>query len=210
MNSSYSAAFWNPAQAYTVETVEPGLRGALASLQQLLASFGVFFSGLVGKFVSWQLLSGLCIIAPALMAIGLVFMPRSPVFLLSKGKEEEAKKSLRFLRGPNFDVNSEMKVLEASLEESKAVGSISIVSLLTNRVYLKPFLISMVSGTIFQQTRIFVRENVPALHNWMKAQVAQFLQQFCGINAIFSYAVTIFEVRAWLAELKKKMIKCHC
>ena len=160
MNSSYSAAFCNSAQAYTVETVEPGLRGALASLQQLLASFGVFFSGLVGKFVSWQLLSGLCIIAPALMAIGLVFMPRSPVFLLSKGKEEEAKKSLRFLRGPNFDVNSEMKVLEASLEESKAVGSISIVSLLTNRVYLKPFLISMVSSTIFQQTRIFVRENV--------------------------------------------------
>ena len=25
-------------------------------------------------------------------------------------------------------------------------------------------------------------------------QVAQFLQQFCGINAVFSYAVTIFEV----------------
>ena len=199
MNSSYSAAFCNSAQAYTVETVEPGLRGALASLQQLLASFGVFFSGLVGKFVSWQLLSGLCIIAPALMAIGLVFMPRSPVFLLSKGKEEEAKKSLRFLRGPNFDVNSEMKALEASLEESKAVGSISIVSLLTNRVYLKPFLISMVSGTIFQQIRIFVR------HNWIKAQVAQFLQQFCGINAIFSYAVTIFEVR-----VEKKIIKCHC
>ena len=122
--------------------------------------FSLFFSGLVGKFVSWQLLSGLCIIAPALMAIGLVFMPRSPVFLLSKGKEEEAKKSLRFLRGPNFDINSEMKALEASLEESKAIGSISIVSLLTNRVYLKPFLISMVSGTIFQQTRIFVREIV--------------------------------------------------
>ena len=40
-------AFCNSAPAYTVETVEPGLRGALASLQQLLASFGVFFVGLV-------------------------------------------------------------------------------------------------------------------------------------------------------------------
>ena len=28
----------------------------------------------------------------------------------------------------------------------------------------------------------------------LEFQVAQFLQQFCGINAVFSYAVTIFEV----------------
>jgi len=130
------------------------------------ASFGVFFSGLVGKFVSWQTLSGLLIVAPALMAIGLVFMPRSPIFLFSKGKVDEAKKALLFLRGPDFDVNAEMKEMEKSLEDSKAVGSISIITLLTNRVYLMPFLISM---------------------------VAQFLQQFCGINAVFSYAVTIFE-----------------
>jgi len=159
-------AFALLAPAYTVETVEPGLRGALASLQQLMASFGVFFSGLVGKFVTWQTLSGLLIVAPALMAVGLVFMPRSPVFLLSKGKVDEAKKALLFLRGPDFDVNSEMKEMEQSLEDSKAVGSISLLTLLTNRVYLMPFLISM---------------------------VAQFLQQFCGINAVFSYAVTIFE-----------------
>ena len=99
----------------------------------------------VGKFVSWQTLSGLCIVAPALMALGLVFMPRSPIFLLSKGKVEEAKKSLLFLRGPDFDVNSELKAMEASLEDSKAVGSISIFTLLTNRIYLMPFIISMVS-----------------------------------------------------------------
>ena len=79
------------------------------------------------------------------MALGLIFMPRSPIFLLSKGKVDEAKKALLFLRGPDFDVNSEMKAMEQSLEESKAVGSISLMTLLTNRVYLMPFLISMVS-----------------------------------------------------------------
>ena len=82
------------------------------------------------------------------MAIGLVFMPRSPIFLFSKGKVEEAKKALLFLRGPDFDVNSEMKEIDQSLEDSKAVGSISILTLLTNRVYLMPFLISMVSCPI--------------------------------------------------------------
>merc|ERR550519_8746 len=56
--------------------------------------------------------------------------------------------------------------MEQCLEESKAIGSISLLTLLTNRVYLMPFLISM---------------------------VAQFLQQFCGINAVFSYAVVIFK-----------------
>ena len=31
-------------------------------------------------------------------------MPESPVFLLSKGWDEEAKKSLQWLRGPDYDI----------------------------------------------------------------------------------------------------------
>ena len=33
-------------------------------------------------------------------------------------------------------------------------------------------------------------------------QVAQFLQQFCGINAVFSYAVIIFKVMRMTVVMK--------
>ena len=41
-------------------------------------------------------------------------------------------------------------------------------------------------------------------------QVAQFLQQFCGINAVFSYAVIIFKVmRILKLVIKMAMVDYH-
>ena len=36
-------------------------------------------------------------------------MPESPVFLLAKGKEKGARKSLQWLRGIEYDVSEEIK-----------------------------------------------------------------------------------------------------
>ena len=39
----------------------------------------------------------------------LLMMPESPVFLLAKGKEKGARKSLQWLRGIEYDVSEEIK-----------------------------------------------------------------------------------------------------
>ena len=93
-------AFALLAPAYSSETVEQSIKGALGSLQQLMVCFGLFFVNVLGKFVSWQVsrswkckgdtdlqtLSGLCLIPPVVLGVTLAFMPRSPVFLVSKGE----------------------------------------------------------------------------------------------------------------------------
>ena len=93
-------AFGLLAPSYTSEISEPSIRGALGSLQQLIATLGVLFVTVVGKVVAWRVLSGILLVFPILMAVLMFFMPESPVFLISKGRRQDAKKS--FLWGPHI------------------------------------------------------------------------------------------------------------
>ena len=152
--------------SYTSEIASPSIKGALGSLQQLIVTLGVLCVGVIGKYVEWRLMTGLFLAIPVIMTAWMFFMPESPVFLVTKGRMEDAKSSLLFLRGPEFDVTKELLEIQSTVRESQAGGSISLRSLATHRHYLVPALISM---------------------------VLMFLQQFSGVNAVLAYAVQLFE-----------------
>ena len=96
----------------------------------------------------------------------LLFLPDSPKYLISQEKTTEARKSLQWLRGKNYNVDPEMSILtEENLKESE-IGSISLKQLFSQRVYWQPFCIAM---------------------------FGMFGQQFCGINVVLFYLQPIFE-----------------
>jgi facilitated trehalose transporter len=95
----------------------------------------------------------------------MIFMPDSPVYLISKQKPEEARKALQWLRGSSYNPDAELKEMQWSNEEEQKVGRISLSELFSNRLYWQPFLIAM---------------------------FGMFGQQFCGINAVIFYLETIF------------------
>ena len=152
--------------SYTSEIAEPRIKGALGSLQQLIVTLGVLCVGIIGKYVEWRLMTGIFLAIPVLMTAWMLFMPESPVFLVAKGRMEAAKKSLLFLRGPRYNVQEELMEIESTVKESQEVGSIGLVSLVTQRHYLVPALMSM---------------------------ALMFFQQFSGVNAVLAYAVQLFE-----------------
>lgn len=161
-----SGAFGLLVPSYTSETAEQSIKGALGSLQQLIVTLGVLFVGVLGKYVEWRTMTGIFLFIPILMAVWMVFMPESPVYLVTKGKMEEAKKSLLFLRGPNFDADSELTEIKANVQASKDIGTVSLKTLLGTKQYVLPTMISI---------------------------VLMFLQQFSGVNAVLAYAVQLFE-----------------
>ena len=67
-------AFGLLAPSYSSEIAEPSIRGALGSLQQLVATFGVLFVTVSGKYLSWRMLSGILLIFPILLAGSMFFM----------------------------------------------------------------------------------------------------------------------------------------
>ncbi len=101
-----------------------------------------------------------------LMSLWLFFMPESPFYLVGQGKLREAEESLRRLRSPKQDISIELKRLETAKRSQEKIGSITLATLLTEKRYLKPFVIAM---------------------------SLMFLQQFGGVNAIMFYTQTIFE-----------------
>ena len=94
-----------------------------------------------------------------LAAFGMYFMPETPYYLITKNKEEEALKSLQWLRGTE-NVKAEIEDLKRAYREQTLLGKVSYSSLLTNFVYFKPFLIM---------------------------SALMFIQQFSGVNAVMFY-----------------------
>jgi len=158
-------AFVLAAPAYTAEIAESKYRGALGVLMQLMMCFGILFIN-VNCNTNWKLLSGMCLAFPALCALWMFFMPRSPVFLVSKGDMEEARKSLQFLRGKTARIDGELAMIQEDVRQSKYIGTVGPVQLFTKSQYLKPMGISLVLMS---------------------------LQQLSGINYVLSYSTLIFK-----------------
>ena len=87
------------------------------------------------------------------------FMPESPYYLVAKGKDAQALKCLQWLRGSE-NAKNVLEEVKREFSEQKLIKSVSYVNLLTDAVYLRPFLIVM---------------------------VLMFAQQFSGMNAVTFY-----------------------
>ena len=100
------------------------------------------------------------------MALWMIFMPSSPVFLVSKGDLEGARKSLQWLRAKT-DVEEELQELQDNLGGRELVERPSVWQLVTRPDYTKPLAIVL---------------------------VLMALQQVSGANYVLSYSVIIFQV----------------
>ena len=112
--------------------------------------------------------NGLLIFCIVINAVAMLFMPDSPVHLLSKDDNNGARQALIRLRGQECPyINQELEKMKANLQAARAAvdKSVSYTDLFTMSVYLKPFVIEM--GLMF-------------------------FQQFSGINAVIFYLQYIF------------------
>ncbi|XP_075794055.1 solute carrier family 2, facilitated glucose transporter member 2 isoform X2 [Pelodiscus sinensis] len=159
---------------YVGEISPTALRGALGTLHQLATVTGILISQvlgldfLLGSDDMWPLLLGLSGAASILQFFLLLLCPESPRYLYIKlGKVEEAKKSLKRLRG-DCDPTKELAEMEKEKQEAASVKKVSIRQLFSSSSYRQPVIVAL---------------------------MVQISQQFSGINAIFYYSTDIF-VRA--------------
>ena len=117
-----------------------------------------------------------------LMVLAMFFVPDSPVFLVQKGKMDEAKKSLTWLRGKNYSgVDEEIaEIKKAEKERNAPESKVSLSEIFTQAVYLKPFGISLclmafqqlsgINQVVFYMNDIFTAANSsldPSISNFI-------------------------------------------
>ncbi|KAL1139897.1 hypothetical protein AAG570_006874 [Ranatra chinensis] len=88
-----------PTLSYVGEISQPHLRGTLASFTSVYVSVGNVFMFLLGSVTDWRTTAAISTVVPVVTAIAISQMPESPVWLLMKERDEEALKSLCWLRG---------------------------------------------------------------------------------------------------------------
>lgn len=158
-------AFCVAAPTYTAEIAQADIRGTLGSYFQLMLVIGVLFSYIVGSNSTVFTLNLICAAIPLVFGAIFVFMPETPVYLISKGRKEAAAKSLKWLRGSDYDYSAELADLQAQYE-SEQKNKVSLVAALSRRSTIKAMFISL--GLMF-------------------------FQQMSGINAVIFYTKDIFE-----------------
>ncbi|XP_077778454.1 solute carrier family 2, facilitated glucose transporter member 6 [Podarcis muralis] len=102
---------------YISEISHPGVRGALGSCPQIMAVLGALFLYALGLVVPWRWMAVAGQVPVLLMIVLLSFMPDSPRFLVSKGKEDKALDALVWLRGANAEYWWEYERIKESFSE---------------------------------------------------------------------------------------------
>ncbi|XP_069871103.1 solute carrier family 2, facilitated glucose transporter member 6 isoform X1 [Dipodomys merriami] len=148
---------------YVSEIAPPGVRGALGATPQLMAVFGSLFLYTLGLWLPWRWLAVAGEGPVLIMILILSFMPNSPRFLLSRGRDEEALQALTWLRASGPDVHWEFEQIQDNVQRQSS--RVSWAEVRDPRMY-RPILIAL---------------------------LMRFLQQLMGITPILVYLQPIFD-----------------
>ena len=152
-------------KVYNAEIAHPDMRGSLGTIIGNMYALGSLFTYLSGYFLaSWRTVAWLQLVPCAALGLAVSFIPNSPFWLVERGREEEARASLRTLRGPDYCVEAELAEI-VDKKRAKEVMGRGVLQTLASRVFILPFL---------------------------RIGVLMMITQWAGINVITSYMVTIF------------------
>ena len=168
------------APAYISEIAPAGIRGSLATLQQLMIVVGLFMAflnnyliaGAAGSaadvfwfgFDAWQWMFWMEIVPASVFFGTLLFIPESPRYLVAAGREDEARDVINSLSTAG---NADAKIadIRSTLEEKRRPKLTDVIMKYTGKVH-------------------------PLV--WVGIGLAS-LQQLTGINVVFYYGGTLWQ-----------------
>lgn len=153
------------APQYSTEISEKEIRGILGTFFQVLVIAGILFVYVIGAFLPLFWTNVICSIFPLIYGAILILMPESPVYYMQKNREEDAVKSLKWLRGDFYDTKMEIEQLRSELRLSSEAPKIS-----KKKAFSEPaaiWSIVVVGGMIV-------------------------VQQFSGVSVVLFFTTTIF------------------
>ena len=142
---------------YIVEVVSKELRGSFAIFEGVTRSVGLILAYGLGALMPWHLISAVGGSIPILAFLLLVNSPESPSFLVSKGREKNAEKSIMKLSMKSGeDAALEVKTMKKSLDNSSSKESSyrAAKKIIKQPQFYKPFLIVSLLRNDFFSSKI--------------------------------------------------------
>ena len=161
--------FFKFSGAFVSEIAHPNKRATFITLPALLMASGMCMVWTFSFFATWRMTAFLAIVPPSLMTLLLISLPETPYWLIEDDQDAQAKKSLQFYRGADYDITDELnEIRQKHLHKMENVGTSWkwTCQRLVSSAFLKPF---SCIGTIY-------------MFNTMS-----------GINIILVYMITLLE-----------------
>ena len=168
------------APQYSTEIAEKEIRGILGTFFQVLVISGILFVYIVGAFVPVFWTNVICSVFPLIYGAILIFMPESPVFYMMKNREEDAVKSIKWLRGASYDPKQEILNLQSEMH-------LELASSASKKSSIKAF------------------AEPAALWAILIIMGMMIIQQLSGISIVLFFATEIFTVRILIVVSYKTM-----
>ena len=145
ITTSFIYLYHSSIGVYISETAHPSIRNRLVILPPCFDASGQFLVWLLGYLVGWRT-TALLVSIPCILFLSLMyFLPETPYWLVENDQMVLAKKSLQFYRGPNSDVDEELREIQEKHRSKMMVQKSSqswawIFKRFTSMGFWKPFL----------------------------------------------------------------------
>jgi SP family galactose:H+ symporter-like MFS transporter len=116
------------APLYLSEVAPQRLRGGMVSMYQLMITIGILLAFISDTYFAeyaviggkegghWRWMLGILVIPASAMAVAIFTLPRSPRWLLLKGKESEAREVLEKIRSLPEEIEGEIKAIQEDMK----------------------------------------------------------------------------------------------
>jgi MFS transporter, SP family, sugar:H+ symporter len=133
---------------YLSEIAPTEIRGAISSLNQLMITVGILLAFIVNALLAdsgaWRWMLGLAVVPSVVLLVGMYFMPETPRWLVSRGRDEDARGVLRQSR---TEEEAEKEIQDIKEVERQEEGGLR--ELLAP--WVRPALIVAIGLAVFQQ-----------------------------------------------------------
>jgi SP family sugar:H+ symporter-like MFS transporter len=133
---------------YLSEIAPTEIRGAISSLNQLMITVGILLAFIVNALLAdsgaWRWMLGLAVIPSLILLVGMYFMPETPRWLVSRGRENEARDVLLQSRTEEEAENEIREIKEVEREEEGGLRELAAP-------WVRPALIVAIGLAVFQQ-----------------------------------------------------------
>lgn len=127
---------------YVAEISEDRIRGTLGSFFIFSINFGTLLTFIAGNYLEYKTVAYVMVSLPIIFLFVFVFLPETPQFLIKCGKEKDAEKSLKFLRGCKSSsetpeiVKTELQELSKKISENSNQNESSVLDKLSKYSFI--------------------------------------------------------------------------
>jgi sugar porter (SP) family MFS transporter len=181
---------------YISEVAPPKERGLFGSLTQVMINSGILITQTMGYFLSkgslWRIILGVGACIGLVQGIGLCFVPESPAWLAAHKDPQIAIRTLQRIRGKGYSIDEEIESWSGDkgvAEQERLLNSADGDITPTPR---RQSTGSNKSQKSIPHVGFFQVVRDPLYQPAIVAVIGiMFAQQFCGINSIMMYSVSL-------------------